>query len=210
MAEIKSTIILIGPMCAGKSTQAQLLAESLGVPRVEMDQMRGSFYAEIGYDEKLASELVEKEGMTGLIHYWKPFEAHAVERALQEYDRCVLDFGAGHSVYLDQGLFSRVENALRPYPYVILMLPSPDLDKSVEILNQRFSELLLREVGKIDTELLELNEQFVRHPSNGLLAKKIIYTEGKTAQEINQDLLAWIYSQGGEEYPVQYNQANLL
>jgi ribosomal-protein-serine acetyltransferase len=35
-----------------------------------------------------------------------------------------IDFGAGHSVYEDEELFARVQQALAPYPWVILLLPS--------------------------------------------------------------------------------------
>ena len=146
----KSIVILIGPMSVGKSTLAKKLAQKLGVPRVELDEVRGRFYNEIGYDEKHASDIVGKEGMMGLIQYWKPFEAHAVERALEKFNNCVMDFGAGHSVYQDQELFKRVETALKSHKFVILVLPSPDLDRSVEIVNQRFSEMLVKEVGRID------------------------------------------------------------
>ena len=207
---MKSILVLIGPMCAGKSTLAKLLAERLDVPRIELDEVRQRFYHEIGYDEKHASKIVGDEGMMGLITYWKPFEAHAVERALEEFKTCVMDFGAGHSVYENNELFSRVENALKPHKHVILILPSPDLDRSVEIVNQRFSELLVREVGRVDSELLELNELFVRHPSNRVLAKKIFYTDGKKTEETCQEILDWIQEDGNDDYNSHYSQPNLI
>lgn len=207
---MKSIIILIGPMSVGKSTLAKKLAKKLGVPRIELDELRQRFYSEIGYDEKFASEIIGKEGMIGLLNYWKPFEAHAVERALKEYKNCVMDFGAGHSVYEDPELFRRVEKVLKPYKYVIQILPSPDQDRSVEIVNQRFSELLINEVGKIDEELLALNEHFVRHPSNGLLAKKTFFTEGKSAKATVQEILDWVEDQGGFGRKLQYSQKNLF
>lgn len=193
-SERHSIIILIGPMSTGKGTIAQLLAGKLGIPRYEMDELRHRFYGEMGYDEKLASKIVGDEGMMSLIRYWKPFEAYAVERALEEFENCVIDFGAGHSVYEDEEFFSRVENALKPIENVILILPSPDLDRSVEIVNERFSDLLVREVGKVDPELLRLNEHFVRHPSNSMLAKKTVYTEGQTAEETTAEIIKWIQS----------------
>lgn len=104
----------------------------------------------------------------------------------------MVDFGAGHSVYEDPELFARVEKALKPIKHVILILPSPDLDRSVEIVNQRFSEMLIQEVGKVDPELLNLNEHFVRHPSNSILAKKTIYTEDQTVEETCQEIIDWI------------------
>ena len=188
-----STIILIGPMCAGKSTIAEMLAGRLGIKRYELDSLRDGYYDEIGYDKELASKIADgEEGMMGLIKYWKPFEAHAVERALSEYENCVLDFGAGHSVYEDEDLFIRVQNALARFDHVILLLPSPDLDESVEILNTRFSRLLEREIGKVDSRLLDLNEYFVKHPSNHQLAKMTIYTQGRSPEETCNEILNMI------------------
>jgi len=207
---MKSVVILIGPMSAGKSTLAGMLAKRLGVSRVELDEVRQRFYTEIGYDEKFASDIVGREGMRGLIEYWKPFEAHAVERALEEYRNCVMDFGAVHSVYKDEALFQRVQKALQPYSFVIQILPSPDLDRSVEIVNQRFSEMLINEVGKIDQELLALNEHFVRHPSNRLLAKKTFYTEDRPAKKTCQEILDWIKDQGGFGRSLPYSQLSLF
>jgi AAA+ ATPase superfamily predicted ATPase len=207
---MRSIIILIGPMSTGKSTLAKKLARKLGVPRVELDEVRQKFYNEIGYDEKFASEIVGTEGMVGLIEYWKPFEAYAVERALEEYNDCVMDFGAGHSVYDNQTLFQRVNKALEPYSFVIQILPSPDLDQSVEIVNQRFSKLLVKEVGKIDPELLRLNEYFVRHPSNALLAKKTFYTHKQSARKTCQEILDWIDTDGGFSKTLNYSQLTLL
>ena len=198
-SERHSIIILIGPMSAGKSTIAKLLSSKLSIPRFELDDVRQRFYTEIGYSEMLASRIVGEEGVEGLIHYWKPFEAYAVERAIAEFENCVVDFGAGHSVYEEQGLFSRVEKALKPVKNVIQILPSPDLDRSVEIVNQRFSELMIREVGKIDPELLQLNEHFVRHPSNHLLAKKTIYNEDKKPAEIADEIINWIQGIDGAD-----------
>ena len=189
---MKNIIILIGPMSVGKSTIAKLISSKLSIPRFELDDVRQRFYTEIGYSESHASKIVGEKGMKELIKYWKPFEAYAVERAIDEFGNCVVDFGAGHSVYEDPKLFARVEKVLEPIKHVILILPSPDLDRSVEIVNQRFSDLLVRDVGKIDHELLQLNEFFVRHPSNHLLAKKTIYTEDKKPAEIADEIINWI------------------
>ena len=178
-----SSIILIGPMSAGKSTIAQLLAEKLGIARYELDELRWDYYDEIGYDHEIASGIGKEKGMLGIIEYGKPYEAHAVERAVAEYKNCILDFGAGHSVFEDQALFTRVEQALSHVENVILLLPSPRLDESVAIVNERFSSLLEQEVGEIDPELLLLNEHFVRHLSNHKLAKWVVYTEGHTPEE---------------------------
>ena len=187
---MQTPIVLIGPMCAGKSTLADLLADQLALPRLELDEVRTEYYKAAGYDEAEASRIGRsEEGIIAILRYWKPFEVYAVEHVLVDYNDYVIDFGAGHSVYEDKALFGRVERALAPHPNVILVLPSPELDKSVAVLNARFKELLLREVGEVNEELFAVNAHFVKHPSNHKLAKIVVYTEGKTPEETCAEIL---------------------
>lgn len=181
---MKSDIILIGPIGAGKSTIGSLLANKLGFSQCSMDDQRWNYYHEIGYDEELAKHKRETEGFWGIYQYWKPFEAYAVERLLSEYQHCVFDFGAGHSVYEDADLLQRVQQALSLYPNVILLLPSSDLDDSVQILNKRNEY--------VPDDKPNINEHFVRHKSNYKLAKFTVYTKDKTPQETCNDILQLI------------------
>jgi hypothetical protein len=151
--------------------------------------MRWSYYAEMGYDPAALAPIVQAQGMMGLARYWKPFEAYAVERVLADAPQAVVDFGAGHSVYEDAALFSRVQRALAPYPNVILLLPSPDPGEAVTLLNARLVALLEREVGRVDPAVLALNEHFVKHPSNRQLAKQVVFTRDKTPEETCQEIL---------------------
>jgi shikimate kinase len=176
-----SDIILIGPIGAGKSTVGSLLSARLNLPQCSMDDLRKSYYEEIGYDEELGKQKREAGGAWGIYEYWKPFEAHAVERLLSEHHQCTIDFGAGHSVYEDTALFKRVETALSQYPNVVLLLPSIDLDESVKIL---------QELTELPGEWSNLNEHFVRHPSNNKLAKFTVFTKGKTPEETCDEILS--------------------
>ena len=178
---MSSDIILIGPIGAGKSTVGLLLATRLGLPQCSIDEYRWDYYREIGYDEELAKHKRETEGFWGIYQYWKPFEAHAVERLLSEHKQCVIDFGAGHSVYEDAFLFQRVRKVLKPYSNIVLLLPSSDLDESVKILNERNQYM--------PDGSLNINEHFVRHPSNYQLAKFTVYTKAKTPKETCNEVL---------------------
>lgn len=105
---VDDTVILIGPMMAGKSTVGRLLSERLGLPQFVLDDLRWDYFNEIGCD-----------------------------------------------------------------------------NVSVAILNERM-EALLREHEQPEEripEVLKANEEFVRHPANGRLAKRVVYTEGKTPEE---------------------------
>jgi shikimate kinase len=172
-------VILIGPMGAGKSTQGKLLAQRLNQRQVPMDDLRWDYYREIGWDEETQRQIRSEEGFPGVYRYWKPFELHAVERLLSEHREGVIDFGAGHSVYEDEAQLARARELLAPYANVILLLPSPDLDESVA---------LFRERGRTTIYGMDLNRFLTTHLLK--LAKRVVYTEGHTATETSQQILA--------------------
>lgn len=182
---MSDTIALIGPMCAGKSSTARLLAACLGVAHVELDRLRWDYYKEIGYDEQMAALLRSSEpGLLERSSYWKPFEAYAVERVVQDFPGCVLDFGAGNGVFEDTVLFNRAKQALSAVAHVILLLPSPDLAEATAVVNTRFAQLLQEVAGTVNPEALLLNEHFVKHPSSRQLATQIIYTGEQTPEQV--------------------------
>jgi shikimate kinase len=185
-------LILIGPMHAGKSTIAALLAGRFGVPRICMDDVRWDYYKEIGYTEADQKAAYDRGGFAAMVAYWKPFEAHAVERLLADHanDRCVIDFGAGHSVYEDVQLLERVRRAMEPYA-VVLLLPSPDVEESIAILRARRDERHPEQAGRPT----DVNEHFVRHPSNAQLAKFTIYTKGRSPEQAADDIATVLASQ---------------
>ena len=149
-----------------------------------MDTLRWKYYKEIGYDDAKAKELLGGQGFYALYKYWKPFDAYAVERILAEHTDCIIDFGAGHSVYEDEELFQRAAKALEPYKNVILLLPSPDLDESVKILKDLYGEEI--------SGGLDFVEHQVKHHSNHDLAKIVVYTKGKTPAETCEEILTLI------------------
>jgi broad-specificity NMP kinase len=179
--EQRHEIILIGPIGTGKSTLARLLSEKLSIPRCCMDTLRWAYMKEVGYDEAVEKQIKEHEGWRGVFRYWKPFEAHMVERLLAEHPDCVIDFGASQSVYEDEADFARVQRALAPYPNVVLVLPSPDLDESVRMLKERVWDGI---AGGFD-----FHEHFVKHPSNHRLARIVVYTKGRSPEETRDQIL---------------------
>ncbi len=182
-----SEIILIGPSGTGKSTIGKLLAERLAVPQISLDEWRWAYYLEVGYDAQLARQIREAHGFPALIQYWAQFNFHAVERVLAEHHDCVIDFGAGHSIYDDEQDFKRVQKVLAPYANVLLLLPSPDLDESVRILTERQQHSApIADRGIIGG----IVEHHVRHHSNPDLAKIVIYTKGKTPEETCDELMS--------------------
>jgi hypothetical protein len=167
-------VILIGPIRAGKSTVGRRLAERLNLPLRSLDIIFDSYLDEIGYDREHAAGL-KTQGFYELTKYWKPFEPYGVERLMSEPGDAIVDLGGGHSVYEDEALFARVKKALAPFPNVILIMPSPDPDESISILNER--------TGGYVSNGFDFHDNFVRSHCNYELAKHTVYTKGKTPEE---------------------------
>ena len=71
---LDTNLILIGPLAAGKSTIGKLLGDALGVPVIELDDLRWRYYAEMGYDSERAEQLRREGGIQARSVYWNPFE----------------------------------------------------------------------------------------------------------------------------------------
>jgi len=187
---LDTNIILIGPSGTGKTTLAKLLSEALDIPWLELDELRKEYYAEIGYDNARAQQILSDSGMKAMIDYWKPFEIYSVERMLQDYPSGhVLAFGAGQSVYDDPAFTERAQKVLDPYPYVILLLPSPDVEESVVILHERIRLSFPDFPAEAARQMDEINRYFMTHPSNARLAKFTFYTKDKSSMETRDEVL---------------------
>ncbi len=173
--------VLIGPPNAGKTTVSAMLAQSLGVEHHELDRLRLG-YTEIGFDMDFNLRLNREQGFASMLAYWRVFAPHSIERFLGECHG-VLDTGGGSPVADHPTLFGRIQTAFAPFDNVVLLLPDPDLDRSMEILGER-SE---------DSEPLRVNQRhFMENPSFRTLATHVVYTGRRSAQEVHDDVLARI------------------
>jgi hypothetical protein len=189
-----ASVVLIGPMATGKTTVGTLLAHELGLPLRRLDELRHEYYAEICFDPEQANAYRARNDVEGFLSFMEPFDAYAVERLLSEPQHCVLDFGAGHSVFAQEALFARVAQALVPYPFVILLVPAPDREASVRVLNQRLRDRF----ATVPPGLMAMNERFVRQRSNYQLAKFVVYTEGRTPAETCREILSLVRREPGD------------
>ncbi len=187
---LDTNIILIGPSGTGKTTLSKLLGEALGATAMDIDDLRWDYYAEIDYDREYAEQLRREQGMDALVAYWKPFEIHSVERLFADYPAGnVIAFGAGQSVYDDPAFFDRAKRALAPYPHVIFLLPSPDVEESVSLLNERIHQSEPELPEEFFPVIGRWNRTFMQHPSNHSLATHIVYTKDKSPEQTRDEIL---------------------
>lgn len=168
-------------MGAGKSTVGRLLAARLGVSLCALDEVGWAYYHAAGFDADEERRLRADHGWGASLQYWEPFNIDAVEHALSDYHDCVFDFGAGHAVYDNPIHLARAQQALAPFPNVVLVLPSPDPVVAARMLRTR------RPLPVDDG--FDLAAYAVSHPSNRLLARHVIYTEGKTPEATSNEIL---------------------
>lgn len=183
------SIILIGPISAGKSSIYTCLSAALNYTPLELDELRWDYYQEIGYDAQEELTIRQSAGLEAVVRYWKAFEIHAVERILKSYpQKHVIAFGAGHSVYEDAAQFERALKALQGFP-VFLLLPSPNMERNAAILRARFQAAEPEIPESLVDEIMGLNQHFLTHSSNARLATHTIYTEGKSVEESCDEIL---------------------
>jgi shikimate kinase len=129
-------IILIGPYGAGKSTLAELIADRLKWRYYALDEEGYHYLKEMKeYNIDIANKMFK---WTLSSPNWQKYNIYLVERFLLKHgesgENCVLELGAGHSVYQDSIFLTRAKEILAPYPNVVLIRPSENIEESLQLL----------------------------------------------------------------------------
>jgi shikimate kinase len=177
---------LIGPISVGKSTVAKAIASKLKIKCLHCDSIRWKYFNELNYNYREAKILGE-QGWKKLFEYWRPFEVHAIERILSDYNNAIIDFGAGFSMFKDKTFLRRVHTALQNN-YTFLLLPCKGNEKkSLEILKERFKSV--NGVNSISQDTVEFLLFTLNYHSHKILSDHIIYTENKTPEEVASEII---------------------
>ena len=96
-----TVLVLIGPAAGGKSTLGPLVADRLGTPFVDLDEIGDRYYGEVGWSVDQLAERAAAVGRVAAEREWEPARAHAVRRVVEEHPGTVIGLGAGHTSYTD-------------------------------------------------------------------------------------------------------------
>lgn len=172
----EKTIILIGPSGAGKSSVAEELQKMTGMPRLSLDGV---------------ANRARREGFTRNFRSADEFNNYMirtlVQKAMIEGRPGIVDFGAGHSVYDDENIFRGIKEILSDFKNIVLLLPTPDIESSLEIMAKRST-------GDYST-----NEKFLRSHCNKDLATMTIYENGRTPKQIAESIIRTINDRNMQE-----------
>lgn len=162
------SIILIGPMCAGKSTIASLLQQKLNIKQISLDNRK-----------QLAGLYKEKENFDNE----KEFDLYLVTYTLLNLkEPTIIDFGRQHSLYENKEMFNKMKELLKNFKNVVLLMPCQEKEKaSLTLRNRKLTKL-----GKISDNL---DNYSIYSSCNYDLATIIQYTNGKSFRTIVEEII---------------------
>ena len=120
-----NSIILIGPMKAGKTTVGKLLAKEVTCPFVSLDSHDTRYMQAVGFDPSNTS-----------YDYSRSYFDEAVVRFVDEFEG-VLELGGGHPIVPDPVKQTRICKVLEPFPNVVFLTPSSDPKLALHVLQER-------------------------------------------------------------------------
>ena len=171
---MNKTIVLTGPIGAGKSTLARLLGADLGLPVCIYDEIKNKYRYKIGLSREKALEINEKEGAYSMIQYMNEYKSQILEPIIRDHPNHIIDLGAGAHSFDEPHQIERAQNAFKLVDEVVLLMPSKDLETNIKSL-PGFKENW------------EVNTFLIMHPTNSMFATKTLYTHEKTPAEILLD-----------------------
>jgi shikimate kinase len=170
------TIILMGPIGVGKSTQAELLSKELGQPRCSYDAVKGEYRKKAGFNTKTAKSIHEEQGLYAMLSYMNEYKSQILEPIINDYTGHIIDLGGGAQCFDEPHQIERVQNAFESVSEIFLLLPSHDLATNITSLP-----------GLKDN--YPINAYLIMHPTNRLFARKTVYTLGKTPKETSREII---------------------
>ena len=189
--------MLIGPPATGKSTVAPLVASPLRSPWVDLDEIASPYYAEAGWSPAMLSYLPSELGWERFHASCEPALIHAVERCIQEHPGAVVALGAGHTHTTVPSIRPRVAQALKG-AFVVLLRPTPDADRSVQILRER-----CRRAKWTDWQIdgVDWIHRWCTDQQDEQLADATVYTEGQSPEQVATEIVTRLQHHEAQTHP---------
>lgn len=170
------TIILMGPIGAGKSTLAKLLSAELGQPRCSYDEVKAGYRDKVGLNPKTAQSIHDAQGLYAMLTYMNRFKSQILGPIIDDHPGHIIDLGGGAQCFDEPEQVALARQAFDPISEIFLLLPTPDLATNIATLPGL-------------KENYPINAYLIMHPTNTLFAKKTVYTLGKNPEETMHEII---------------------
>ncbi len=180
-------------MGVGKTTLALHLSEKLGILNYPVDRLKWYYRFKNGYNLAKGTKILMTSGFHELCNYFNDyFNNNDLAAILDEFKGGIFDFGASHSHFENENELQEAKKILDPFRNIIQLLPSDNFAINCKVLDERIRKRYedvewKREV--LET-YIEQNRIFLLSNSYSSLAKETIYTEGKTIEQVGEEILA--------------------
>ncbi|MBQ3142793.1 MAG: hypothetical protein IJB82_04730 [Bacilli bacterium] len=186
----EESIILIGPLNAGKSTITKELEKRFEMPSIHFDNMADIYMPMFGFEKKEAVEKYKSNNIEDYIKYKEPFRFKFVSHMITSLDRpTILDFGAEDTLFFGENR-EIIKEMLSRFKNVIQILPTSNPSESLKILEDRWQSD--RSEYKIGNIYDKVNWYLLNDSLNNDLATITVYTENKSPEEITDEIIELI------------------
>lgn len=177
-------ICISGPPGIGKSTIGRKVAEKMGIPFFDLDDLVAE-----KYDVKTSREVIQEKGTK----FFRKLSHTCLKEILEKKKGAyVLGFGGATIVHLEKGdLKDKNKKLVEKYAFTICLLPSKDITKSVEILWSRQNDGK-RLTGIKNTEEFE---SYLKERMTGYIesANLVVYTHHASIRKIVFKILEFLH-----------------
>ena len=173
------TIILMGPVGAGKSTQAELLSKELRQPRCSYDDVKAGYVKEVGFDKKAALLINDEQGEYAMFCHMNNYRYQVLRKVIDDHPGHVIDLGGGIHCYNETHQVESTKQLFEPIAEIFYLLPTNDLATNIRTL-PGFKEGYA------------INTYIMMHSTNAIFAKKVIYTLNKKPEVIMSEIISQI------------------
>jgi shikimate kinase len=184
----KITILIIGPMGAGKSSVALALSKRLGIRNVSMDKLQHYYYYKYGYSNLEAQAAESREGFKGYIDYCKQFHLQFIQEAVETFEGSIIDFGGNHTYFDEEQTNQAVYESLKKQKNVILLLPSENMETNVQVLNSRLKKRFAKKPQRYESFAIE-NIKFLKDPLIYDIANYVFFTLDKELDDLIDEIV---------------------
>jgi len=177
---VSGPIVLLGPPGIGKSTIGKKVTEEMNIPFFDLDDIIAE---KVG--AKTTKEIIEKKGRP---YFWKLCHICLKETFQKKKGLYILAFGGGVTYHREKGdLKDKNKVLVKQHAFTICLLPSRNLDVSVDILWPRQKD------GKRHTGIEKSNQLQsylkARFPQYIEDADRIVYTHHASIGKIVSTIL---------------------
>ena len=172
-----NTIVLMGPIGVGKTTQAKLLSRALDAPVCTYDEVKYEYRKNVGFEQEVAKSINEREGFYAMLCYMNEFKAKILQPIINDHPGHIIDLGGGAQCFDETHQVKLALNAFEKIEDVFLLTPS----ESVVTSQNSLSHL---------KEKYPINDYLIEHDTNKILAKKVVYTLDKKPNKVLSEIIS--------------------